>query len=512
VLSRRKWLGTVAGVAALGVLPLPGSGSSTTGPDPPVPAATGPVRLLPIPNDVASACRRVQAGTRKTVLCPSLLPRAFLRELGFPPPFLQAHPAGFGSGPASGLDISYGAPWEPDSGSGWQRHLWRNRACCFFHFDVYRRPNDRRSIPATARPATVGGLHGLLKPAAGYGLGCSGSASLYWCNHVAFLWQDHGGAFVASLHNFGPGTVQLLGRLVAGLRPANRLPRTRPRGLAVGVSPNSIRSAGGELWVAALGDRTSNFRGTIFHVDARRGRVVSLLHPGPGPHGLAYGHAALWTITYAGIARVDPRTGRRLAVIDTGRWPRAIAVGRRWAWVVDSTPFVARGSLVRIDPATNRVVGRPLGLGRAPVAVAVGPGAVWIADELDGTLTRVDSEHRRVVARITVGRGPTSVVVGAGSVWVANTGEATVSRVDPARNRVTATIRVGLAPRGLVVSRGSVWVASTASGTVWRIDPRTNRATVAARGLGDPLALAVADGRLWITTNGDGRLLSRPVR
>src|SRR5207248_3198821 len=126
-----------------------------------------------------------------------------------------------------------------------------------------------------------------------------------------------------SLHNFGPGTVALLGQLVASLRPVDRLPRTRPRGIAVGVCPISIVSDGRDVWVAALGDGSRNFRGTIFRVDLRLRRRVSRLHPGPGPHRLASGTAALWTVTYAGVARVDPRSGNRVAVIDTGRWPRA---------------------------------------------------------------------------------------------------------------------------------------------------------------------------------------------
>src|SRR5947208_4207125 len=126
----RAGLACVTGAAALVVLPLPSAGSAGAGPDPPVPAASAPIRLLPVTADVASACRRVQARTRVTVLCPTLLPRAFLRDIGFPPPFLHAQPIGWNGGHPTGLDIGYGAPSEPDSGSDWKEHLWRNRPCC----------------------------------------------------------------------------------------------------------------------------------------------------------------------------------------------------------------------------------------------------------------------------------------------------------------------------------------------------------------------------------------------
>jgi virginiamycin B lyase len=47
-------------------------------------------------------------------------------------------------------------------------------------------------------------------------------------------------------------------------------------------------------------------------------------------------------------------------------------------------------------------------------------------------------------------------------VWVANTIDGTVSRIDPRTNRVTATIRVGADPKQLAVGDGAVWVAAVA--------------------------------------------------
>jgi YVTN family beta-propeller protein len=505
-LSRIAYVAGLAGLAGFG-LALPGLANAPL--DPPLPAAFEPVRLLPTPTSVASDCRRVQARARGTVMCPRVLPRAILRDLGLPPAVVRTFSTGWGGGPPTGLDIAYGGPWEPGN-PGWQRHLWRNRPCCFLHFEVYQRPHGPRSIPSTARPATLGKRRGLLKPAAGYGRNCRGDSYLYWCNHVAFLWREAGTSYVATLHTFGPGTVHLLGRLVASLSPAGTLPRSPRRGVAVGVSPNAIETQGSTLWVAAFGDRTGKLRGTISRIDVKTARVRAQLSAGPGARGLALDGDAIWTVTYDRLVRLDARTGERVAVVDTGRWPRAVAVGAGGVWVVNSAPFATRGSLVRVDPSTNRTSGPRVTLGRAPVALAVANDALWIADELDGILTRVDPSEMRVVARIKVGRGPTGVAASAGSIWVANTGDGTVSRVDPATNRVTATIHAGLAPRGIIVANGSVWVAVTGNGTVLRIKSTTNRASVVARGLGDPLAVAVASGRLWVTTNSDGRLLSLP--
>ena len=132
-----------------------------------------------------------------------------------------------------------------------------------------------------------------------------------------------------------------------------------------------------------------------------------------------------------------------------------------------------------------------------------------------------------VQAAIRVGRAPGAVLVAGGSVWVANSGDGTVSRIDPATNRVIATIHVDGDPAQLTADSGAVWVATAeatrttapARATLQRIDPATNRVVQTLplpddAGVGDVLA---ADGRLWVSLNdgtvqrldtADGRVLA----
>jgi YVTN family beta-propeller protein len=63
------------------------------------------------------------------------------------------------------------------------------------------------------------------------------------------------------------------------------------------------------------------------------------------------------------------------------------------------------------------------------------------------------------MATIPVGRYSTAVAVGAGAVWVANRDSHTVSRIDPTDNRVVETIKLGGRPEGLAVGDGKVWVS-----------------------------------------------------
>jgi YVTN family beta-propeller protein len=73
--------------------------------------------------------------------------------------------------------------------------------------------------------------------------------------------------------------------------------------------------------------------------------------------------------------------------------------------------------LVPLDPDGNHLLDG-VRVGRGAGGVAAGAGAVWVANTLDGTVSRVDPRARRVVATIDVGGAPRSVTVGAGSVWV----------------------------------------------------------------------------------------------
>jgi YVTN family beta-propeller protein len=126
-------------------------------------------------------------------------------------------------------------------------------------------------------------------------------------------------------------------------------------------------------------------------------------------------------------------------------------------------------------------------------------GVAWRALPTGGREPAAPGLPRRVQAAIQVGKAPGAVLVAEGSVWVANSGDDTVSRIDPATNRVIATIHVGGHPGRLTADSGAVWVV-TGEG-LQRIDPASNRAVQTLRlpvGVGDVLA---ADGFLWVSVD-----------
>jgi len=218
----------VLGIAAtlMWVLLDAGVGDAVPKADPPPRAAFATVRLYPLPRGVLTQCHLA----RPVHLCPRRLPRAWIGyPHGAPPPALTAERFAVrrNAGDSEvGISFSYGAPWEPGSGPGWRQHLWRNRPCCFLHFELWHALRGRPIFPSTARPAALGGLRGDLALATSAGLAClTGSAGVYFCNHVRFRWKQGGSWFVATLHSFGNReTTALLSRIIRELRPIVSLP------------------------------------------------------------------------------------------------------------------------------------------------------------------------------------------------------------------------------------------------------------------------------------------------
>ena len=58
-----------------------------------------------------------------------------------------------------------------------------------------------------------------------------------------------------------------------------------------------------------------------------------------------------------------------------------------------------------------------------------------------------------------MGDAPAALAVGAGAVWVANAGDGTVSRIEIAKGEVVETIQIGNAPSGIAFGNGAVWVS-----------------------------------------------------
>jgi len=220
----------------------------------------------------------------------------------------------------------------------------------------------------------------------------------------------------------------------------------------------SIAVDGGTVWAA--GERSGWLR-SISRAAGVRGRSVRLFRPNGlevrPASGLAIGGGSIWASAGRGrVARVDARAARVAARVDAFEAPAAIAADGRASWVVD-------GIANDVTPVDSAGAADPIRVGRGPDAVAVGAGSVWVANELDDTVTRVDRARRTAVSTLRVGSAPSAIAVGAGAVWVANRLDGTISRIDPQADRVVATIAVGGAPNGISIAGDRVWVSAGAA-------------------------------------------------
>ena len=234
-------------------------------------------------------------------------------------------------------------------------------------------------------------------------------------------------------------------------------------------------------------------------------------------------------------ARARMAAGRRGAALDAGNGTRAGATAvlasqprfprftRRRATLSAVVLLLACAAAVLVlaltggqdSPAggTAKTKQPPVGtidarikVGDSPAGVALEHDSAWIANEGDGTLTRIDLKTHAVRGNpIPVGKNPRAVATRADTVWVANFGGGSVSRVDARSGKVVQTIPVGRGPIDIAVGRDYVWV-STQEGRVVRLDARSGKVVDRDIGVKAQGAIDLGLGRLWIADRVDGTL------
>jgi DNA-binding beta-propeller fold protein YncE len=270
------------------------------------------------------------------------------------------------------------------------------------------------------------------------------------------------------------------------------------RTVHVGRAPINVEVAGGSAWVASTG---SPWLGRVMVRGVRRAHGPRL---GLGISDIAARRGELW-ITVAqsrSVVRVRAKTGNTIGhpIAMLGQ-PRAIDAGEGAVWVAEQSA-AGPDHLVEIDPHTATVVGR-LAVPEGINDIRAADGAVWVLGRRAPNLIKVSAPSLQPIARIPVGEKPLRVAVAMGYVWVTNNGDNSVSRVDPKGPHV-ATIGVPSKPYGLHARADGIWVACYGDQSVVRIDPRTSRVAGDPIPVGlNPIGVDVAHGSLWVTNSTD---------
>ena len=235
--------------------------------------------------------------------------------------------------------------------------------------------------------------------------------------------------------------------------------------LATGGTPADVSVAGGAVWVGNGRPLASaQYVGPVptqvvrFDSHARTPRATIRLPTGGGAvsnaveNRLAATSDAVWAVTPSGgVVRIDAATSEV-----TASRPRlgaiAVAAGGSGVWALRPD-----GGVLRLDPRTARVARRIRLPTAAPTAIAAGDSAAFVTSSVDASLWRVGGDGE--VGAVEVGSGAADLASDGGAVWIANPLAGTLTRVDARSMRVSARVSVGGIPRAVTVDAGTVYAA-----------------------------------------------------
>ena len=153
---------------------------------------------------------------------------------------------------------------------------------------------------------------------------------------------------------------------------------------ACDVKPRGLTAAGGALWAACYLD------GEVLRIDPAANRVANRIALAYGVHSMTSGAGSVWVTNHETgvLSRIDAATNRVVANVRTSTHPAIVFAGDA-VWAAGDT------AILKIDPATNRIVGRlPLGSGEY-YSLAYASGSLWLSTIREQRVLRLDPARLR---------------------------------------------------------------------------------------------------------------------
>lgn len=221
------------------------------------------------------------------------------------------------------------------------------------------------------------------------------------------------------------------------------------------------------------------------------------------------------------VAVVDPVTGHVTADLAVGTAPSSISASSGSLWVANQ----GDESLTKIDAVRRRVSIASLQLttnGDSSITgVAVANGGVWALDSYVGSLTRVpvialarrfapgyDLYRTLLPASDRYANDYLTLTSGSGHLWITSNHFSKVFELSSGSAQVQRTIAVPGHPVALTVAQGSIWTVAThgTSGVVAKINPVAHAIVARIPVPGAPTALATGFGAVWVAVPSRDRL------
>jgi YVTN family beta-propeller protein len=261
----------------------------------------------------------------------------------------------------------------------------------------------------------------------------------------------------------------------------------------------SLRKRRTQLLLAAAGLATIGVAAALLVSSGGAALSTTTIPTGKLPADIVWDREqnAVWVVNQNGqsLVRVDPNSNRRVGkAIPVGRAPFRLAVASGLIWVANG--FAK--TIIAVNPDTGKRA-KPIKMRGDTFGLAAGEGYLWAADGFNDVVERIDTVHNMTAGAIPVGKGPFDLAVGRGSVWVANSRSGTVSKIDVNTRRVAARISVGRGVTGIAVGLGAVW-AVNGHGALTKIDPVKNQAALPITVGKSADAIAIAGNSVWVAS------------
>src|SRR5581483_9602062 len=235
-------------------------------------------------------------------------------------------------------------------------------------------------------------------------------------------------------------------------RPIEELTPTAT--IHIGKTADWVAVTGDAVWVGSTGPNAVN------EIDLHTNTIMaSVPVPGEPCAGLAAGHGGLWVPLCAKpniLVRIDLRTREVTVVSGVGPADRegGITTSPDSVWLIVDH----KATLARIDPIALRV--------RQTIQVPQGSynplyndGQIWVTRAEGAQVTVVNAETGAISGSVRSGPKPRFLTAGGGSVWTLNQGDGSLTRIDTQTRRVIQTTMLGTPGHGgdITFGAGMVW-------------------------------------------------------
>jgi len=152
-----------------------------------------------------------------------------------------------------------------------------------------------------------------------------------------------------------------------------------------------------------------------------------------------------------------------------------VLVTKDAVWVASTKPY----SIVRIDPATNKIAARVAIPGEACSGIAagfgkrMGPQSVAKTRRSFGWIPRRTQSARHLPCLSTGDEG--GITASGDSVWMVTDKKGTLSRIDPATNKVRQRIAIPLGSYNPIYSHGVVWISGVEQNNLTAVDAASGK-------------------------------------